>query len=148
MSNYALYGSCLIENDATMKDFAISLIKTIPDDDLIKRSKAMEDDGEDPTYEDEYMDRVREVLEHDISRTDINYEELMCRYAYEIGPVLYEIDNYFGLETAAPDIVFFGSKTGECFNYLVYRLIWFIKFAKNVSHPYFQTSDKTKEKKI
>lgn len=147
MSNYTLYGSRLIENDATMKDFAMSLIKIIPDDDLIERSKAMEEDGEDPTYEDEYMDRVRECLEDDISRTDIDYEELVCRYAYEIGPVLYELQNHC---TDIDDyrISFFGVFVEDFFNRIICHLVWLIKFAKNNSHPYFQTSSKNEEENI
>lgn len=138
--NYTLYGSCLIENDATMKDFAMSLIKIIPDDDLIERSKAIEEDGEDSTYKDKYMDRVREFLEYDLSRTDIDYENLMYKYSCEIGPVLYEMDNH-GISPECFDLVFFGSGVDECFNNFIYYLILLLKFCDNKVHPYFCISD-------
>ncbi len=104
---YLLYGTPLIENDATMKDFAASLIKGVPDDD-IKELPADE-------YADEFMERVETILKEDISRTDIDYEELMQKYRCEIGDLLYEMENH-GCALDAYPVHFFGKEAEESFN--------------------------------
>lgn len=127
MSNYFLYGEKMIKDDSTLEKFAQCIIDGVPEDDLedIKQRYNVEDD--DREYEDEYMQRVRDILYDDISRTDIDYSELMERFAPELGNLLYDMENH-GYDLSALRLTFFGEKVGECFNKLVEEKIWFMKF--------------------
>ena len=127
MSNYFLYGEKMIKDDSTLEKFAQCIIDGVPEDDLedIKQRYNVEDD--DREYEDEYMQRVRDILYDDISRTDIDYSELMERFAPELGSLLYDMENH-GYDLSALRLTFFGEKVGECFNKLVEEKIWFMKF--------------------
>ena len=127
MSNYFLYGVKMIEDDSTLEKFAQCIINGVPEDDLeeIKQGYNVEDN--DREYEEEYMQRVRDILYDDISRTDIDYSELMERFAPELGNLLYDMENH-GYDLSALRLTFFGEKVGECFNKLVEEKIWFMKF--------------------
>ncbi len=127
MANYLLYGNKMIEDDSTLEKFAQCVIDGVPEDDLedIKQRYNVVDD--DTEYEDEYMQRVRDILYDDISRTDIDYSELMERFAPELGNLLYDMENH-GYDLSALRLTFFGEKVGECFNKLVEEKIWFMKF--------------------
>ncbi len=127
MSNYFLYGVKMIEDDSTLEKFAQCIINGVPEDDLeeIKQRYNVEDN--DREYEEEYMQRVRDILYDDISRTDIDYSELMERFAPELGNLLYDMENH-GYDLSALRLTFFGEKVGECFNKLVEEKIWFMKF--------------------
>ncbi len=94
MSNYFLYGVKMIEDDSTLEKFAQCIINGVPEDDLeeIKQRYNVEDN--DREYEEEYMQRVRDILYDDISRTDIDYSELMERFAPELGNLLYDMENH------------------------------------------------------
>ena len=109
MSKYLLYGSKIIENDNTMKDFAKSICNGVPTDNLSKEY-----------FKDGFIDLVCEILKDDISRTDINYEELMYKYRSELGDLLYEIENYGG---EMPLVKFFGEGVENSFNFLVKEYI-------------------------
>lgn len=127
MSNYFLYGEKMIKDDSTLEKFAQCIIDGVPEDDLeeIKQRYNVEDN--DREYEEEYMQRVRDILYDDISRTDIDYSELMERFAPELGNLLYDMENH-GYDLSALRLTFFGEKVGECFNKLVEEKIWFMKF--------------------
>lgn len=127
MANYLLYGNKMIEDDSTLEKFAQCIINGVPEDDLkeIKQRYNVEDN--DREYEEEYMQRVRDILYDDISRTDIDYSELMERFAPELGNLLYDMENH-GYDLSALRLTFFGEKVGECFNKLVEEKIWFMKF--------------------
>ena len=86
--------------------------------------RTMPDDSE---YEDEYMQRVRDILYDDISRTDINYSELMERFAPELGNLMYDMENH-GYDLATLGLTFFGKECEYCFNKLVEEKVWFMKF--------------------
>lgn len=105
MSKYLLYGTKLIDNDNTIKDFSKSVCDRVPTNDLNK------DD-----FKDEFINLVIEILKDDISRTDIDYEDLMHKYRSELGDLLYEIENH-GCNTSL--IKFFGEETEESFNYII-----------------------------
>lgn len=109
MSNYQLYGMKIIEDDSTLKAFAKSVCKEVPIDGLSRNG-----------FKDDFMELVANCLEDDVSRTDIDYEELMYRYRSEIGDLLYEIENNFGEK---PEISFFGEDTERCFNNLIRQYI-------------------------
>lgn len=109
MNPYLLYGSKLIKNDNTIKDFAKSICEGVPTENLNK------DD-----FKDEFINLVIEILEDDISRTDINYEDLMYKYRSELGNLLYEIENH-GRDI--PLIKFFGEEAQTSFNYLIKEYI-------------------------
>lgn len=111
MSQYLLYGTELIQNDNTLKDFATCVYNNCP-------LEAIVEDGEE--RKDFIMDIVKESLEDDISRTDIDYEDLLYRYRSEIGDILYQIDNN-GIPMLS--INFFRNGAKEFFNDLVY---WYI----------------------
>lgn len=127
MANYLLYGDKMIEDDSTLEKFAQCIIDGVPEDDLedIKQRYNVEDD--DTEYEDEYMQRVRDILYDDIGRTDIDYSELMERFAPELGNLLYDMENH-GYDLSTLELTFFGGKTGACFNKLVEEKVWFMKF--------------------
>lgn len=122
MSNYKLYGTELIQNDKTLKDFATCIYNNCP-------IEAIMEDSEE--RKDFIMELVNESLKDDISRTNIDYEELLYNYRSEIGDLLYEIENS-GLDM--PEITFFGEKTEQCFNELVYLYIGlhYDKFANGI----------------
>jgi len=104
MSNYLLYGQELISNDATLKDFAESMVNN-------RGAPEVLDDLED------YYEAIRVALFEDISRTDIDYVELMYKYRGEIGEILYCCDNYDDVDYRK--IEFFGEGAKVSFNYLV-----------------------------
>lgn len=127
MANYLLYGDKMIEDDSTLEKFAQCIIDGVPEDDLTEAKKRYNDDYEDKEYEDEYMQRVRDILYDDISRTDINYSELMERFAPELGQLLFDMENH-GCDLSALNLTFFGENAGDCFNRLVEEKVWFMKF--------------------
>ncbi|MDF2879646.1 MAG: hypothetical protein K0R54_203 [Clostridiaceae bacterium] len=109
MNKYLLYGDKLIKNDNTIKDFAKSLCNGVPTENLSKDN-----------FKDEFMDLITEILKDDISRTDINYEDLMYKYRSELGALLYEIENHGHY---MPLIKFFGEEARESFNYIINEYI-------------------------
>jgi hypothetical protein len=113
MSKYSLYGTDLIRNDNTLRDFAKCVYEGCP-------LEAVMEDGEE--RKDFIMEMVTESLEDDLSRTRIDYEELLYKYRSEIGNVLYDMDNH-GIPI--PEIKFFGDGAEKFFNELVYRYIDF-----------------------
>ena len=127
MSRYSLYGTKLIEDDSTLESFAKSVIKLVDTNDIEDLEKRYNKEFGDTEFEDVFMDRVEEILEHDISRTDIDYPALMEKYSTEIGPLLYDIENHGGhLESIG--LTFFGEKAEQPFNRLVTEKVWFLKF--------------------
>jgi hypothetical protein len=114
MSEYLLYGSKMVANDNTMKDFAESIFKGVPTDDL--KGLGPEE------YYDTLLERVTDILDDDISRTDIDYEKLMYKYRGELGELLYEIENN-GYDKGDYPVCFFGEKTQHSFNSLIYAYI-------------------------
>jgi len=119
MSKYELYGMRIIENDSTLKDFAKSVCSTLVDDYEVKS-----DDVEE--FKDLCMDSVSAALHDDISRTDIDYVNLMFKYRHEIGELLFDIENHQGMSWREFDNIelsFFGEQAEKCFNKLVYRYI-------------------------
>ena len=91
MANYLLYGDKMIEDDSTLEKFAQCIIDGVPEDDLEEAKKRYNEEDDDTEYEDEYMQRVRDILYDDISRTDIDYSELMERFAPELGDLMYDM---------------------------------------------------------
>lgn len=115
MSEYILYGTKMIENDDTMKDFAESIIGNIQIDDLKELCK-------DNDFEDKLNEAVWEHLTDDISRTDIDYEQLMYKYRGELGDLLYNMENH-GYELEYYPLHFYGEATEKCFNTLMTEYI-------------------------
>lgn len=113
-SEYLLYGMKMVSSDKTMKDFAKSILKMVPTHDLQGL------DSED--YHDTLLERIWDMLNDDISRTDINYENLMYKYCSELGELLYEIENN-GYDKGDYPVCFFGEKAQDSFNSLVYAYI-------------------------
>lgn len=127
MSSYKLYGDVLINNDDTLESFARCVLGLVPTDDIAELEKKYNEEMDETEFEDVFMDRVEEILEHDISRTDIDYPALMEKYSAEIGPLLYDIENHGGnLESVG--LTFFGEKAAAAFNRLVTEKVWFLKF--------------------
>ena len=88
MSNYKLYNLKMIEDDSCMESFAKSLLKDLDKDYEIDRSYF--DDEEE--YKDEIMEAVHSSID-DLSRTDIDYINLMEKYSKDIGQLLYDMEN-------------------------------------------------------
>ena len=127
MRRYSLYGSVLIKDDSTLESFARCVMNMIHTDDIAYLEKKYNEEMDETEFEDVFMDRVEEFLEHDISRTDIDYPALMEKYSGEIGPLLYDIENHGGnLESIG--LTFFGEKAAAAFNRLVTEKVWFLKF--------------------
>lgn len=127
MANYLLYGEKMIKDDSTLEKFAQCIIDGVPEDDLEEAKKRYNEEDDDTEYEDEYMQRVREILVYDISRTDIDYSELMERFAPELGNLMYDMENH-GYDLSTLGLTFFGEECEKCFNKLVEEKVWFMKF--------------------
>lgn len=80
MRNYKLYGEKLIENDSALDKFAKSLLKGVVTDDLKSQYNKFLSNKEN-NFEEMLDDLLSESLTDDISRTDINYEELLEKYS-------------------------------------------------------------------
>jgi hypothetical protein len=113
MSNYLLYGTELIKDDSTLQLFAKSLCNNL---DIHYTGDSNYED-----FKETSMDYVEEHLKDDISRTSINYEELMYKFRNELGDLLYEVENH-GYELQ--DIFFYGDKAQTSFNDVVYNYIY------------------------
>lgn len=111
MNTYMLYGTKLIKKDDTLKDFTLSVMENISEE--CSNSYEFVD-------RDAFLELVWDSLENDISRTDINYQELMHKYRDELGNLLYEFENN-NIEIG--DITFFGESAWDSFNKLVYNYI-------------------------
>jgi len=114
MKKYDLYGENIIENDSTLKDFAISLFKNVP------FYFPVYDDEDEDDIKDKMMATVLSIINDDISRTEINYQELLCKFRFDIGDLLYEIDNEC---FEIPEVAYFGDEAIEYFNILIYLYI-------------------------
>ena len=126
MSKYLLYGDKMIEKDNTMKDFAESIVKIVPVDDL-KNLKIEDEEDEKEKFEEPFMERISNILVDDISRTDINYQELMRKYSSEIGNLLYDMENH-GYNLKKYPIHFFGDEAKDSFNSLITEYIYLMVF--------------------
>lgn len=56
-------------------------------------------------------------LRDDVSRTDVNYEELMYKYRFDIGDLLYEMDNVN--YSSLVNVNFFGTEAKTSFENLM-----------------------------
>lgn len=111
MNTYMLYGTKMIENDTTLKDFASCIYNNI----------SMEIKIDDPEERKDYiLEMTEEILKDDISRTDIDYEELLYKYREELGDLFYKMWNR---DYAIPPIEFFGEGAKQFFNDIVYYYI-------------------------
>lgn len=117
MSNYLLYDIKMIEDDSCMESFAKSLLKDLDKDYEIDRS--FFDDEEE--YKDEIMEAVYNSIHDDLSRTDIDYINLMGKYSQDIGQLLYDMENN-GYDLSSITLSFF-DKAQESFEVLLYRYI-------------------------
>lgn len=111
MNTYMLYGTKMIENDTTLKDFASFIYNNI----------SMEIEMDDPEERKDYiLEMTEEILKDDISRTDIDYEELLYKYREELGDLFYKMWNR---DYVIPTIKFFGEGAKQFFNDIVYYYI-------------------------
>ena len=114
MDKYSLYGIELIEDDSTLENFAKSLCKNL---DIQYIGYCNYED-----FASEAMDYVEESIKHDLSRTAIDYENLMYKYRNEFVDLLYIMENN-GYELDKYQIHFFGEKAKESFETLLYIYI-------------------------
>lgn len=117
MSNYMLYDMKMIEDDSCIESFAKSLLKDLDKDYEIDRSSF---DNEEE-YKDEIMEAVNNSIHDDLSRTDIDYINLMEKYSKDIGRLLYDMENN-GYDLVSITLSFF-DKAQESFEMLIYRYI-------------------------
>lgn len=108
MSNYMLYGSKIIEDDSTIKKFAESIFKNLQ---ITYSLVSKYEDYED--FKIESLENIFCFLRDDVSRTGIKYEELMYKYRFDIGDLLYELDKVdYSLFVS---VNFFGNKAKTSF---------------------------------
>ena len=117
MANYLLYDMKMIDDDSCMENFAKSLLKDLDKDYEIDR-KNCDSDGE---FEERVIDAVYECIHDDLSRTDIDYRDLMERFAKDIGRLLYDMENN-GYDLSNIQLSFFDNAQ-ESFETLLYRYI-------------------------
>lgn len=111
MSKYFLYGDSIIGNDDTLKDFARCIYENCP-------MEAVIEDCEE--RKDFILDCVEGILEDDISRTDIDYAELLFKYRNEFGDLFFLMwDRGYQI----PTIEFLGEAAKEFFNDIVYYYV-------------------------
>jgi len=111
MNTYMLYGTKMIENDTTLKDFAFCIYKNIP----------IEIKTDDPEERRDYiLEMVEEILQDDISRTDIDYEDLLYKYKDELGDLFYRM---WDRDYIIPTVEFLGEGAKQFFNDIVYYYI-------------------------
>lgn len=116
MSNYLLYDMKMIEDDSCMESFAKSLLKDLDKDYEIDKNSYGEEE-----YKDEIMETVYNSIHDDLSRTDIDYINLMEKYSKDIGRILYDMENH-GYDLSSITLSFF-DKAQESFEMLLYRYI-------------------------
>lgn len=117
MSDYLLYDMKMIEDDSCIENFAKSLLKNLDKDYEIERANC-DSDGE---FEERIFDAVYECIHDDLSRTDIDYQNLMERYAKDIGQLLFDMENE-GYNLSDIQLSFFYNAQ-ESFETLLYRYI-------------------------
>lgn len=135
MSNYSLYGECLIHNDDTMRNFTLSVMRSVDENalhDLKIRYRVGQD--QDGKYEEQYMEQIYSILWDDVSRTDIDYPALMQKFAPEIGPLLFLLENQ-GYDLNQYELSFFGPAAKVCFNDLIYEMARQIHFCGDPLAP-------------
>ncbi len=121
MSTYMLYGTKMVENDATLKDFAFCIYGNIP----------MEVSIENPEERKDYiLETAKNLLEDDISRTDIDYENLLYKYRGELGDLFYRM---WDRDYPIPAMEFLGDGAIRFFNDIVYYyiVVHYEEFAKD-----------------
>jgi len=70
---------------------------------------------------DEIMEAVYNSIHDDLSRTDVDYINLMEKYSKDIGRILYDMENH-GYDLSSITLSFF-DKAQESFEMLLYRYI-------------------------
>lgn len=117
MSNYKLYGENLIKDDSTFQKFAESLLNGIITKELKEEYEKFTNEKEN-NFEELLEELIESSLIDDISRTDINYEKLMQKYSFEIGEVLFILENNgYDIKTIA--LTFFGDDCKQVFEFLM-----------------------------
>lgn len=111
MNTYMLYGTKIIENDATLRDFASCVYNNIP-------LEAIMEDSEE--RRDFILEMTEAALEDDISRTDIDYEGLLYKYRNELGDLFYRM---WDRDYSIPKMEFLGDGAKKFFNDIVYYYI-------------------------
>lgn len=136
MSKYMLYGSQLIANDDTMRNFALSVMRQI-DEDSVRDMKIRYQEGNDinADFIEWYHEQMIGILYDDLARTAIDYSALMRKYAPEIGPLLCELENR-GMDWQSMfTLRFLGEEAKQCFNELMSELIFLIRFGGDPLDP-------------
>lgn len=114
MADYLLYGETLIADDSTLNSFAKSLCNNF---DLHYSG-----DSDYEEWKEYTLDYIEESILDDISRTDIDYEDLMYKYRSELGNLFYEMDNN-GFDLGSFTLSFFGDEAQKSFELLLNKYI-------------------------
>jgi predicted ester cyclase len=120
MAEYRLYGRQLIANDKTLRDFSLSLLKNI----YVEFPDGFDEDEKILDVKDEVMERVSNYLSKDISRTDIDYRDLLVKYRGEIGDVMYQLEMQLRDPMLVLENFSFIKNTQYTFEKLVYYYIF------------------------
>ncbi len=116
MANYLLYGIKMIDDDSSMESFAKSLLNDLDKDYEINRNTC-----NDEEFKERMLEAVEESIKYDLSRTDIDYQNLMEKYAKDIGQLLFDMENN-GYDLSSIQLSFF-DKAQESFERLLYIYI-------------------------
>ena len=116
-TDYMLHGMNMVEDDSSLCAFAKSITKDIIADYEIVRK----DTESDTDYYDRVIDAVSDRINNELCQTNIKYDDLMERYAEEIGRLLYDMENC-GYQLECLNLSFFDN-TNEVFNILLEKYI-------------------------
>lgn len=117
MANYLLYDMKIIEDDSCMESFAKSLLNDLDKDYGIDRNAC----NNEEEFKEKMLEAVEESIKDDLSRTDIDYQNLMEKYAKDIGRLLFDMENN-GYDLSSVQLSFF-DKAQESFERLLYIYI-------------------------
>lgn len=102
--------NALIEDNTTLKGFCDSLMK------LVDVDKILENQQPEPEQNEDILSEAEKRLNGFLADGKADYVDLLRRYAPEIGPVLYGMDNW---GYPMPIIDFFGEHAKEFFRFIV-----------------------------
>ncbi len=107
----------MINDDSCMECFAKSLLKDLDKDYEIDRNVCHDEEE----FKEKMLKAVEESIKDDLSRTHIDYQNLMEKYVKDIGQLLFDMENN-GYDLSSIQLSFF-DKAQESFERLLYIYI-------------------------
>lgn len=113
--SYVLYGQKLVDDDSSLDAFAKCIYDSLP-------IEAIDVDPDSEEFNDRVLELAHIAIYDDLSRTKVDYKQLLFRYAPEIGVLLYNMDNYSISLSVIEESGFF-TYADETFNFLLEKYI-------------------------